>query len=122
MAASLYNCMILIFFEVNSHAFDRPDGVKFIVPTKHFNTHTKCKKGDIVTFSYDSYAQNSAPVNARVHRIREDITWQFILHEHFKNIAKPQEFNGTIFWVSDHSYLIIIQNRQEKWWGLVVGL
>lgn len=84
----------------------RPGGAKFVVPTKHFKTHTKCKKGDIVTFSYDRYAQDATPINVRVHRIRQDVTWEFIIYDHLKKVPKPQQFNGrsTVFW----AYLIYL--------------
>lgn len=38
--------------------------------------------GDIVTFSYDSFARRAVPVNPKISRIRIDISWEHVTHSH----------------------------------------
>eukprot|EP00026_Physarum_polycephalum_P001288 Phypoly_transcript_01289.p1 GENE.Phypoly_transcript_01289~~Phypoly_transcript_01289.p1 ORF type:complete len:982 (+),score=115.84 Phypoly_transcript_01289:110-3055(+) len=53
-----------------------PDGVSFKIPMQKVVP----KKGDVVTFSYDSYTVKSVPLNPRNYRIRTDMTWEEAIH------------------------------------------
>ena len=41
-----------------------------------------------MTFSYDDYSRNAMPVNARVNRIRNDVSWEEIV----ENYERDQQF------------------------------
>ena len=49
-------------------------------------------KGDIVTFSYDSYARRSEPVNPSIIRIRQDMTWDDVVRN-YESEAPVQDPN-----------------------------
>lgn len=86
--------------------------------TKYFSTHTKCKRGDVVTVSYDRYARNAIPVNPKVYRIRSDITWEFVLQGHSKQLPKAQYLNGTLTSLdiahNMHSIILITHRNCSK--------
>ena len=44
--------------------------------------------GDVVTFSFDSYARRDLPVNHKIYRVRTDISWDDVQH----NYAKEQHY------------------------------
>ena len=75
----------------------RPDGSLFQAPCQH--THDTLaampKKGDIVTFTFESFSNRSLPVNPEISRIRADLTWREVLRHHASSTsANSQRLNG----------------------------
>lgn len=69
----------------------RPNGKTFIVPPQDVLIPTPTK-GEIVTFSYESYARRDLPVNPRIFRIRTDVSWDDVI----RNLSNEKKFlNGT---------------------------
>lgn len=59
----------------------RPDGQVFEVPPENSPADLQLKRGDVVTFTYDSLYRGSTPVNPTIYRIRTDLSWREILFE-----------------------------------------
>lgn len=66
---------------------NRPDGKVFTVPPQDVRI-PKPSIGDVVTFSFDSYARRDLPVNPKIYRIRTDISWDDVQH----NYAKEKQY------------------------------
>jgi hypothetical protein len=58
--------------------FYRPNGSIFEVQPENIPV-PRPKIGDIVTFSYDSFARRELPVNPKICRIRTDLQWLDVL-------------------------------------------
>eukprot|EP00026_Physarum_polycephalum_P002214 Phypoly_transcript_02219.p1 GENE.Phypoly_transcript_02219~~Phypoly_transcript_02219.p1 ORF type:complete len:905 (+),score=113.90 Phypoly_transcript_02219:198-2912(+) len=57
------------------------------------NVKISVQKGDIVTFSYDSYSQRSVPVNPFIFRIRTDLSWEQVIMSHLTELPQAQMLN-----------------------------
>lgn len=62
--------------------FYSPDGIVFEVDKKNIHVDERLKKGDVVTFTYDSIARQSTPVNPKIVRVRTDVSWRELVLEH----------------------------------------
>eukprot|EP00026_Physarum_polycephalum_P002518 Phypoly_transcript_02525.p1 GENE.Phypoly_transcript_02525~~Phypoly_transcript_02525.p1 ORF type:complete len:833 (+),score=92.99 Phypoly_transcript_02525:54-2552(+) len=80
-------------FKQNSVTLLLPEGTRFDVPLEQFYYNTKPKKGDIVTFTYESISQRSMPVNMKIYRIRYDLTWKEVLRS-FSQLSSYQLLNN----------------------------
>ena len=77
-------CIILIYTR-------RSDGLSFTVKVAETaNYPQEYKKGDVVTFSYDSFSRNSIPVNPKILRARRDLSWKEVLLQE----SKPTQLGG----------------------------
>lgn len=65
--------MVFIFF--------RPDWT-LVKASISDNADTVPKKGDIVTFEYNSFSRYALPVAPNITRIRKDIDWQHVVREY----------------------------------------
>lgn len=45
------------------------------------------QKGDVVTFSMKGFTPGGNPIDAQLIRVRRDINWQQVLHEHVQNLS-----------------------------------
>jgi hypothetical protein len=59
------------------------------------NLQIAVKKGDVVTFSYDNYSRHAVPVNAKINRIRCDVSWEEIV-ENYERDQQFQMSEGTV--------------------------
>lgn len=66
----------------------------------------KPKKGDVVTFWFESFSRNAVPVKPTIYRIRTDIAWKDVMHNHAKDISQSQMLNGTSN-VLHYSYFLV---------------
>jgi hypothetical protein len=57
-------------------------------------TGMSIRRGDIVTFSYESYSRRALPTEARILRVREDTTWEKIVFDYSQQIPKSQVLSG----------------------------
>ena len=73
----------LFAFTSNTYIFHRPDGKVFTVPAQDVRIPMP-SVGDVVTFSFDSYARRDLPVNPKIYRIRTDISWDDAQHSYAK--------------------------------------
>ena len=53
------------------------------------------KKGDVVTFSFETYSRNPIPVRPKIFRVRTDVFWEDIVRTHVKDSANRREGNVT---------------------------
>eukprot|EP00026_Physarum_polycephalum_P001164 Phypoly_transcript_01165.p1 GENE.Phypoly_transcript_01165~~Phypoly_transcript_01165.p1 ORF type:complete len:960 (+),score=125.04 Phypoly_transcript_01165:678-3557(+) len=70
-----------------SYFLRMPNEIVFEVSAENVKLETKAKKGDIVTFSYDSYTNRNVPSNPTVYRIRTDVLWEDVVFNFEQNIA-----------------------------------
>lgn len=49
---------------------------------------TTPKVGEIVTFSYEKNIRRDSPVNPRIYRIRNDLSWDDIVKDFHKEIKR----------------------------------
>lgn len=70
----------------------RPDGLQFNVAAHEVAEVPK--RGEVVTFTYDSYSPNEIPVNPKLYRTRTDVSWEDVVMEHTRNEPQAQNFNG----------------------------
>lgn len=75
----------------------RPDGVTFEVEGDQVaSLQPRPKKGAIVTFAYDNYTQGCAPVNPKLVRLREDVSWDDVINDHLSQSPRPLILNGIL--------------------------
>lgn len=61
---------------------NRSNGITFSIPPNQSKVPVHAlKKGDIVTFSCDTYSRHSVPVNPIIFQIRSDMNWRDVLKE-----------------------------------------
>lgn len=81
-----------------TNKFRRPDGITFAVPASDIHTPVPPESGDIVSFSCENHARSEVPVNPKIYRIRQDLTWPEVV----RNEAEESKYlNGT--WQSTFS-------------------
>jgi hypothetical protein len=51
-------------------------------------------KGDIATFTYENFSRFAIPINPKIYRIRDDVTWQQVIYNFHQNTQLS--FQGTI--------------------------
>lgn len=66
----------------------------FNVTRDNVETPRDLEKGDVVTFAYDDYSRRSLPVNPKVYRIRDDLSWEEVLENYAAENTGP-ESEGT---------------------------
>ena len=52
------------------------------------------KRGDVVTFSFESYSRRALPTEARIVRVRRDVTWQKVIEDYSLQIPQAQILSG----------------------------
>jgi signal peptidase I len=52
------------------------------------------KRGDIVTFTYETYSRRDVPVNPKLLRVRKDVSWESIVVDHIRSTPQPQPLSG----------------------------
>ena len=65
------------------------------------------KKGDIVTFIYESYSRNSVPLKPEICRVRRDKTWTHVVRDFSASVPKKTVLNSTILLL--HSVLTLFR-------------
>lgn len=55
------------------------------------------KRGDVVTFSYDDYSRRAVPVNPKIYRIRDDISWDTVVENFEQEIPQSITPPGMMF-------------------------
>lgn len=59
------------------------------------NVHvTELKKGDIVTLSFQFNTRKVTAANITIHRVRTDISWEFIVDNYANSKSQNQYANG----------------------------
>ena len=116
----LSSFLLFFFFFFPSSCFLislRPDGVSFKVPVQKIQP----KKGDVVTFSYDSYTVRSVPLNPRIYRIRGDMTWEEAIYNFEQQISDATVTNGMLLphlpYNCPHKLILFIQTHRG--WQIV---
>lgn len=66
----------------------------------------KPKRGDVVTFSYSGFSRSSIPIQPKIFRIREDITWEDVLFNYANDVAQAQYLNGNFIIEYINFYLL----------------
>eukprot|EP00026_Physarum_polycephalum_P000339 Phypoly_transcript_00339.p1 GENE.Phypoly_transcript_00339~~Phypoly_transcript_00339.p1 ORF type:complete len:1688 (+),score=210.60 Phypoly_transcript_00339:78-5141(+) len=56
-----------------------PNGTVFEAPQKFENAELSPKRGDVVSFSFESFSNRSVPINPEIFRIRQDLTWRDVM-------------------------------------------
>lgn len=74
--------------------FHRPYGPSFSVDFEIDNEDAP-KRGDVVTFTYDNFV--SVPINPRILRVREDMSWAEVLLNSAKDNQQLQSFQSSLF-------------------------
>jgi hypothetical protein len=69
----------------------RPSGISFGVDK---SPELMLKEGDIVTINYESFTQNSVPVNPKIYRVRKDISWGDVQFNYLSDATQDAQFNG----------------------------
>jgi hypothetical protein len=64
------------------------------------------KKGDIVTFAYETYSRSSVPVHPKVFRIRTDLNWEAVVKNFLHDIPK-NAINDCMLPLFFRSYLFL---------------
>lgn len=81
----------------------RPDGQTFKAynqlqqrgeKDKEREKEEKIRRGEVVTFTYDTYSRRALPMNVVVLRSRFDLSWEDVLHN-FENDTKNLDQSGT---------------------------
>lgn len=72
----------------------RPDSSLFTVGKENILLDSALRKGNVVSFSFENYTRNSAPVNPKVYRIREDISWEEVISNHLREIQNTDALSG----------------------------
>jgi hypothetical protein len=70
--------------------FYSPDGTYFDVTTDDVLYDTNPKKGDVVTFSFESFSRSPIPVRPKIFRIRTDVLWEDIVRTDIKDSSKAR--------------------------------
>ena len=72
-----------------------PDGIDFSIECYE---GLEIKKGDVVTFAYDQYSTQTIPLNPSILRVRKDISWEDVMHEHERdNASNADDAKGILF-------------------------
>eukprot|EP00026_Physarum_polycephalum_P003261 Phypoly_transcript_03271.p1 GENE.Phypoly_transcript_03271~~Phypoly_transcript_03271.p1 ORF type:complete len:688 (+),score=73.27 Phypoly_transcript_03271:396-2459(+) len=94
-----------------------PNGVTFRAPIPEPEDQIRAKpikKGDIVTFLYESYSRNSIPLKPTVSRVRRDTSWTHVVRDFHASVPKKAFLNQSSdeivqfspkphrFWTSDN--------------------
>ena len=94
----LYFHFLLLIFRPNEHVFEVP--VENVVVANvsiwfifyphppsliSFLIIKNIAIGDIVSFSFETYSRRDTPVHPKILRIRQDITWQNVIHNFLHN-------------------------------------
>ena len=48
------------------------------------------KKGDVVTFSFETYSRSTVPVRPKIFRIRTDVNWEDVVRSYIKDSPKEE--------------------------------
>ena len=51
-------------------------------------------KGDIVSFTYDSFARRDLPINPKIYRVRSDLSWDDVV----QSVAKDRKSLNGMGW------------------------
>eukprot|EP00026_Physarum_polycephalum_P001003 Phypoly_transcript_01004.p1 GENE.Phypoly_transcript_01004~~Phypoly_transcript_01004.p1 ORF type:complete len:1224 (-),score=188.92 Phypoly_transcript_01004:75-3746(-) len=63
-----------------------PDGQIFTATNQEFKPGATVPiRGDIVTFTYDSFSRRALPINPKIFRKRSDVTWEEVVMNHEKD-------------------------------------
>ena len=68
----------------------RPNGVNFEVRGSDVHIPTP-DVGDVVTFSYESWARRELPVGPKIYRVRIDLSWDDVMQS---AVQEKQHLNG----------------------------
>ena len=104
---SIFNCRYILFLYFYSFVFcfffallsscflcnvrNRPDGETMKVEEEK---EIEMKRGDVVTFSFESYSRRALPTEARIVRVRRDVTWQKVIEDYSLQIPQAQILSG----------------------------
>ena len=88
----------------------RPNNVTFVVSTHNNKTNVKLKKGDVVTFTYDDYSRRDTPFNARIYRVRDDLSWEEVVQRYLRDTPHAQALplTGTLLLSLPPFYCLLI--------------
>lgn len=67
-------------------AFFRPNGNIFTVPFED-NQVANLKMGDVVTFAFENSLRRGVPLNPKIVKLRNDISWQDVIRSYKKDTA-----------------------------------
>jgi hypothetical protein len=56
--------------------------------------HFTLKRGDVVTFSYETLSRRAVPVNPEILRVRTDLTWIDVVRSFLSDNSKLELLNG----------------------------
>lgn len=75
----------------------RVTGHTISIPLKDINISIPLV-GQIVTFSFESHSRREVPVNPKIQRIRNDVTWEELINTHNNEKESENEatFNGIL--------------------------
>lgn len=73
---------------------NRPSGLAFSVPASNVQLTSRPKRGDIVSFSYESYSRYAVPLHVTVFRIRQDLSWGDVIRNYLADLPKDRAFSG----------------------------
>jgi hypothetical protein len=67
-------------------------------------------RGDIVTFTYDSFSRRALPINPKIFRKRSDVTWEEVLRNH----EKDAQVDGMKKRIVECGAYLVLNNRDTK--------
>jgi hypothetical protein len=60
-----------------------PEGQEFSIPTEDVRIRTPAV-GDVVSFTFESYARRDVPARPTIYRIRTDVSWEDVVHNFYQ--------------------------------------
>ena len=82
---------VFLYYYLTNSVFGRPNGSStFQISRENIKSDVHPKRGDVVTFSCETYSTKGTPVNPQVFRTRKDVTWESVLLEY----AESSETRG----------------------------
>eukprot|EP00026_Physarum_polycephalum_P001342 Phypoly_transcript_01343.p1 GENE.Phypoly_transcript_01343~~Phypoly_transcript_01343.p1 ORF type:complete len:974 (+),score=101.70 Phypoly_transcript_01343:154-3075(+) len=85
-----------------------PDGLRFRV--EEFEEGLVLAKGDIATFTYENYSRYAIPINPKIYRIRDDVTWEEVVYNFHKDMQL--NFQGRTY--KPQGYWEIEKNKEQR--------
>jgi hypothetical protein len=98
----LYIRLFIRSFIYSFIRLSRPNGKSIVVPPHNvlINTHMR----DVVSVSYESYLPQELPVNPKIYRVRDDISWEDVVN----SFHKDRKYRNGIFLFGLFSYIRLL--------------